>query len=42
MLSSSLELDTLSITFLEELAFKKSASIVYVPYKYTIEGRIPP
>jgi hypothetical protein len=41
-LSSSTELDILSITFLEELAFKSSTNLVYVPYKYNIEGSIPP
>jgi len=42
MLSSSTELDTLRITFLEELSFKKSTNLVYVPYLYTTEGTIPP
>jgi len=36
------ELDILSITFLDELAFKSSTNLVYVPYKYNIEGSIPP
>jgi len=41
-LSSSTELDTLSITFIEELSFKSNLNLVYVPYKTYVEGPIPP
>ncbi len=42
MLSLSTELDTLRITFLDELAFKQSINLVYVPILYTAYASIPP
>ena len=35
-------MDTLNITFLEELAFRSATNLVYIPNKFSIGGSIPP